>query len=150
MFVYAGTKAAQLNWALSPARQFGGQGVTVNNLAPGAILTARNRDQMAVEGEALDNASRPGALAGRTIWSVLRCCCAPTLAVTSMGSISSWMADARRFDDRSGAPNYPYRRARVPHDSGRYPPSTIYSNERLLIPVGHSKAAVPDSVSLRS
>jgi glucose 1-dehydrogenase len=53
MFVYAGTKAAQLNWALSLARQFGGQGVTVNNLAPGAILTARNRDQLAVEGEAL-------------------------------------------------------------------------------------------------
>jgi NAD(P)-dependent dehydrogenase (short-subunit alcohol dehydrogenase family) len=53
MFVYAGTKAAQLNWALSLARRFGGQGVTVNNLAPGAILTARNRDQMAVEGETL-------------------------------------------------------------------------------------------------
>jgi NAD(P)-dependent dehydrogenase (short-subunit alcohol dehydrogenase family) len=53
MFVYAGTKAAQLNWALSLARQFGGMGVTVNNLAPGAILTARNREQMALEGEAL-------------------------------------------------------------------------------------------------
>ena len=53
MFVYAGTKAAQVNWVLSLARQFGGQGVTVNNLAPGAILTARNRDQMAVEREAL-------------------------------------------------------------------------------------------------
>jgi glucose 1-dehydrogenase len=53
MFVYAGTKAAQLSWAVSLARQFGGNGVTVNNLAPGAILTARNRDQMAVEGEAL-------------------------------------------------------------------------------------------------
>ena len=53
MFVYAGTKAAQLNWALSLARQFGGSGVTVNNLAPGAILTARNRAQMAVEAEAL-------------------------------------------------------------------------------------------------
>jgi glucose 1-dehydrogenase len=53
MFVYAGTKAAQLNWALSLARQFGGQGVTVNNLAPGAILTARNRGQVAVEGETL-------------------------------------------------------------------------------------------------
>jgi glucose 1-dehydrogenase len=53
MFVYAGTKAAQLNWALSLAGQFGGRGVTVNNLAPGAILTARNRDQMAVEGERL-------------------------------------------------------------------------------------------------
>jgi NAD(P)-dependent dehydrogenase (short-subunit alcohol dehydrogenase family) len=53
MFIYAGTKAAQLNWVLSLARQFGSQGVTVNNLAPGAILTARNREQMAVEGEAL-------------------------------------------------------------------------------------------------
>ena len=53
MLVYAGTKAAQLNWALSLARQYGGQGVTVNNLAPGAILTARNREQMAVEGQAL-------------------------------------------------------------------------------------------------
>lgn len=53
MLVYAGTKAAQLNWVLSLARQFGGQGVTVNNIAPGAILTARNRAQMAVEGEAL-------------------------------------------------------------------------------------------------
>jgi len=53
MFVYAATKAAQLNWALSLARQFGGSGVTVNNLAPGAILTARNRGQMDSEGEAL-------------------------------------------------------------------------------------------------
>jgi glucose 1-dehydrogenase len=53
MLVYAGTKAAQLNWTLNLARQFGGQGVTVNNLAPGAILTARNREQMAMEGEAL-------------------------------------------------------------------------------------------------
>ena len=53
MFVYAGTKAAQLNWALSLARQFGGRGVTVNNLAPGVILTARNRDQLAVEAESL-------------------------------------------------------------------------------------------------
>ena len=53
MMVYAGTKAAQLNWVWNLARQFGGQGVTVNNLAPGAILTARNRVQMATEGEAL-------------------------------------------------------------------------------------------------
>ncbi len=53
MFVYSGTKAAQRNWTLSLARQYGGQGVTVNNLAPGAILTARNRTQMATEGEAL-------------------------------------------------------------------------------------------------
>jgi glucose 1-dehydrogenase len=53
MMVYAGTKAAQLNWAWNLARQFGGQGVTVNNLAPGAILTARNRAQMVTEGDAL-------------------------------------------------------------------------------------------------
>ncbi len=53
MLVYAGTKAAQLNWTLNLARQFGGQGVTVNNLAPGAILTARNREQMKTEGAAL-------------------------------------------------------------------------------------------------
>jgi NAD(P)-dependent dehydrogenase (short-subunit alcohol dehydrogenase family) len=53
MMVYAGTKAAQLNWAMNLARQFGGRGVTVNNLAPGAILTARNRDQMAREGATL-------------------------------------------------------------------------------------------------
>jgi len=53
MLVYAGTKAAQLNWTLNLARQFGGQGVTVNNLAPGAILTARNQEQMKTEGEAL-------------------------------------------------------------------------------------------------
>lgn len=53
MLIYAGTKAAQLNWTLNLARQFGGQGVTVNNLAPGAISTARNREQMATEGAAL-------------------------------------------------------------------------------------------------
>lgn len=53
MLVYAGAKAAQLNWAWNLARQVGGRGVTVNNLAPGAILTARNRTQMATEGEAL-------------------------------------------------------------------------------------------------
>ena len=53
MLIYAGTKAAQLNWTLNLARQFGGQGVTVNNLAPGAILSARNREQMATEGAAL-------------------------------------------------------------------------------------------------
>lgn len=53
MLVYAGAKAAQLNWAWNLARQVGGRGVTVNNLAPGAILTARNKAQMATEGEAL-------------------------------------------------------------------------------------------------
>lgn len=73
MLVYAGTKAAQLNWAWNLARQFGGQGVTVNNLAPGAILTARNRDQMATEGAALvqripaGRLGRPEDLAGAAL-----------------------------------------------------------------------------------
>ncbi len=73
MMVYAGTKAAQLNWAWNLARQIGGQGVTVNNLAPGAILTARNRTQMATEGEALvqripaGRLGRPDDLAGAAL-----------------------------------------------------------------------------------
>jgi glucose 1-dehydrogenase len=53
MLVYAGTKAAQFNWVLNLSRQYGGRGVTVNNLAPGAILTARNEAQMQREGTAL-------------------------------------------------------------------------------------------------
>lgn len=73
MMVYAGTKAAQLNWCWNMARQFGGRGVTVNNLAPGAILTARNRAQMATEGEALKTRipvgrlGRPDDLAGAAL-----------------------------------------------------------------------------------
>ncbi len=73
MMVYAGTKAAQLNWTWNLARQFGGQGVTVNNLAPGAILTARNRAQMATEAEALvqripaGRLGRPDDLAGAAL-----------------------------------------------------------------------------------
>ncbi|HBK08022.1 MAG TPA: short-chain dehydrogenase [Acetobacteraceae bacterium] len=62
MLVYAGTKAAQHNWVLSLARQFGAQGVTANNLAPGAILTARNRAQMAVEGETITRGIPAGRL----------------------------------------------------------------------------------------
>jgi NAD(P)-dependent dehydrogenase (short-subunit alcohol dehydrogenase family) len=56
MFVYAGTKAAQHNWAMNLARQFARQGVTINNLAPGAIATARNRAQ--VEARGADMAER--------------------------------------------------------------------------------------------
>lgn len=73
MLVYAGTKAAQQNWALSLARQYGGSGVTANNLAPGAILTARNRTQMATEGEAIlrsipiGRLGAPGDLAGAAL-----------------------------------------------------------------------------------
>lgn len=53
MFVYAGSKAMQHNWALNLARQCGSSGVTVNNLAPGAIATARNREQLATSGDQL-------------------------------------------------------------------------------------------------
>ena len=52
MMVYAGTKAAQFNWVRNLARQVGAKGVTANNLAPGAILTARNREQLDPENAA--------------------------------------------------------------------------------------------------
>jgi NAD(P)-dependent dehydrogenase (short-subunit alcohol dehydrogenase family) len=42
MWIYAGTKMAQLNMARNLSLQIAGKGVTVNNLAPGAILTERN------------------------------------------------------------------------------------------------------------
>ena len=47
MFVYAATKAAQLNMMRNLARQAAGSGVTFNNLAPGAIATPRNQGQLA-------------------------------------------------------------------------------------------------------
>lgn len=51
--VYGATKAAQMNWVLSLARQFGPHGVTVNNVAPGVIATARNAGQVEEEGARL-------------------------------------------------------------------------------------------------
>ena len=51
--VYGATKAAQQNWVLNLARQLGSRGVTVNNLAPGVIATARNQAQVAAEGAEL-------------------------------------------------------------------------------------------------
>ena len=41
--VYAALKSAQCNLALNLARQLAGSGVTVNNLSPGLVATARNR-----------------------------------------------------------------------------------------------------------
>ena len=114
MFVYAGTKAAQLNWALSLARQFGGHGVTVNNLAPGAILTARNREQMAVEGEALvqripaGRLGRPEDLVGA---AMLLCSDA---AAISTGPTSTSMAGAPQCrGTRSPAVAVPRRASRA-------------------------------------
>jgi NAD(P)-dependent dehydrogenase (short-subunit alcohol dehydrogenase family) len=54
MFVYAGSKAMQHNWARNLSRQYGRQGVTVNNLAPGAIATARNQAQLTTERAAIE------------------------------------------------------------------------------------------------
>lgn len=48
MLVYAGTKSAQLNWVRNLARHIDGGGITINNLAPGAIWTARNDDRMSI------------------------------------------------------------------------------------------------------
>jgi len=73
MLVYAGAKAAQANWAVNLARQFGQSGVTVNNLAPGAIATARNREQLARDGGHLlsripvGRFGRPDDLAGAAL-----------------------------------------------------------------------------------
>lgn len=53
MFVYAGSKAMQANWAVNLAKLYGAQGVRVNNLAPGAIATARNREQLEKTGHEL-------------------------------------------------------------------------------------------------
>jgi len=46
MLVYAGTKAAQMNWVRNLARHMNCSGVTINNLAPGTIWTARNDSRM--------------------------------------------------------------------------------------------------------
>ncbi|OAM91226.1 SDR family oxidoreductase [Termitidicoccus mucosus] len=47
MIVYAGTKCAQSSLATNLARQLAPCGVTVNNLAPGVILTDRNTVRLA-------------------------------------------------------------------------------------------------------
>ena len=47
MIVYAATKAAQRNMVKTLAWQLGGKGITINNLAPGVIDTARNKAALA-------------------------------------------------------------------------------------------------------
>ena len=49
MLVYSASKAALENMVRSLAPQFAGQGITVNNLAPGAIATGRNEQVLADE-----------------------------------------------------------------------------------------------------
>ncbi len=46
MLIYAGTKSAQMNWVRNLARHVGPHGVTINNLAPGVIFTARNAPRL--------------------------------------------------------------------------------------------------------
>jgi len=73
MLVYAGSKSAQHNWAINLARQLGGSGITVNNLAPGVIATARNREQLARDGGQLvarvpvGRVGRPADLVGAAL-----------------------------------------------------------------------------------
>ncbi len=47
MIVYAASKNAQLSMVKSMAPEFAKHGVTINNLAPGAIATARNEEVLA-------------------------------------------------------------------------------------------------------
>jgi glucose 1-dehydrogenase len=49
MLVYSATKSAQVNMVRSLAVQLSGHGITINNLAPGAIATGRNADILADE-----------------------------------------------------------------------------------------------------
>jgi NAD(P)-dependent dehydrogenase (short-subunit alcohol dehydrogenase family) len=49
MIVYAASKSAQENLVRNLAKQLGPEGITVNNLAPGVILTDRNTSVLADE-----------------------------------------------------------------------------------------------------
>ena len=49
MLVYSATKSAQVNLVRNLAPQLARHGVTINNLAPGAIATGRNADVLANE-----------------------------------------------------------------------------------------------------
>lgn len=49
MIVYAASKSAQENMVRNLAKQLGAEGITVNNLAPGVILTDRNTEVLADE-----------------------------------------------------------------------------------------------------
>ena len=70
MIVYAGTKAAQENFMRNLANQYGDKGVTFNTLAPGVILTARNRHSLepraheVIERIPVKRLGRPDDLAG--------------------------------------------------------------------------------------
>lgn len=46
LMVYAATKSAQMNFVQTMARELAGFGITVNNIAPGVILTPRNEEAL--------------------------------------------------------------------------------------------------------
>ncbi len=50
MIAYAASKVAQVSMVKSLAPQFGSSGITINNLAPGAILTGRNEEVLKDDG----------------------------------------------------------------------------------------------------
>jgi glucose 1-dehydrogenase len=58
MPVYAATKAAQVNLVKNLAQQLAGQGITVNNLAPGVIMTPRNEEALSDPAYRLQVAAR--------------------------------------------------------------------------------------------
>jgi NAD(P)-dependent dehydrogenase (short-subunit alcohol dehydrogenase family) len=47
MLVYSASKAAQVNMVIGLAKQLAADGITVNNLAPGVIMTDRNTEALA-------------------------------------------------------------------------------------------------------
>lgn len=49
LMVYAATKSAQMNFVQTMARELAGFGITVNNIAPGVILTPRNEEVLSDE-----------------------------------------------------------------------------------------------------
>lgn len=49
LMVYAATKSAQMNFVQTMARELAGFGITVNNIAPGVILTPRNEQALSDE-----------------------------------------------------------------------------------------------------
>lgn len=49
LMVYAATKSAQMNFVQTMAREYAGFGITVNNIAPGVILTPRNEEALSDE-----------------------------------------------------------------------------------------------------
>lgn len=46
LMVYAATKSAQMNFVQTMARELAGFGITLNNIAPGVILTPRNEEAL--------------------------------------------------------------------------------------------------------